>query len=246
MRSRHLAWDGCLNVRDLGGHPTEDGLETRWRSVVRADSVRTLTDAGWESLVTHGVERIVDLRSHGEVAADPPQDVPIQVVHVPVLPEHGDPVWQEIERVASSDPGRETEIFYLESLRRWGDRFADAVAAVADASEAPVVVHCQGGRDRTGIVAALLLRLAGVSREDAAADYALSSARLEPNWRRWVDDAPDDEERERRVRFSATPAPTMLGTLEALEREHGSAAGFLRAYGLSDESVVRARARLRP
>ena len=246
MRSRDLAWDGCLNVRDLGGHPTEDGLETRWRSVVRADSVRALTDAGWESLVAHGVERIVDLRSHGEVAADPPQDVPIQVVHVPVLPEHGDPVWEEIERVAGSDPGRETEIFYLESLRRWGDRFVDAVAAVADASEAPVVVHCQGGRDRTGIVAALLLRLAGVSREDAAADYALSSARLEPNWRRWVYEAPDDEERERRVRLSATPAPTMFGTLEGLEREHGSVAEFLRAHGLSDESVVRARARLRP
>jgi protein tyrosine/serine phosphatase len=246
VRSRDLAWDGCLNVRDLGGHPTEDGLETRWRSVVRADSVRALTDAGWESLVAHGVERIVDLRSHGEVAADPPQDVPIEVVHVPVLAEHGDPVWEEIERVAGSEPGREREVFYLESLRRWGDRFAEAVAAVAHASQAPVVVHCQGGRDRTGIVAALLLRLAGVSREDAAADYALSSVRLEPQWRRWVDEAPDDEERERRVRFSATPAPTMLGTLEALECEHGSAAGFLRAHGLSDESVVRARARLRP
>ena len=61
-----------------------------------------------------------------------------------------------------------------------------------------------------------------------------------------MDEAPDDEERERRVRLSATPAPTMLGTLEALEREHGSAAGFLRAHGLSDESVTRARARLRP
>lgn len=246
MRSRDLAWDGCLNVRDLGGHRTEDGLETRWRSVVRADSVRALTDAGWESLVAHGVERIVDLRSHGEVAADPPQDVPIEVVHVSVLAEHDDPVWGDIERVADSDPGRETEIFYLESLRRWGDRFAEAVAAVAHASEAPVVVHCQGGRDRTGIVAALLLRLAGVSRDDAAADYALSSARLEPRWRRWVDEAQDDEERERRVRVSATPAPTMLGTLEALEREHGSTAGFLRAHGLSDESVIRARARLRP
>ena len=246
MRSRDLAWDGCLNVRDLGGHRTEDGLQTRWHSVVRADSVRALTVAGWESLVAHGVERIVDLRSHGELAADPPRDVPVEVVHVPVLAEHGDPVWEEIERVARSDPGREREVFYLESLRRWGDRFADAVAAVAHASEAPVVVHCQGGRDRTGIVAALLLRLAGVSREDAAADYALSSARLEPQWRPWVDEAPDDEERERRVRFSETPAPTMLGTLEALEREHGSAAAFLRAHGLSDESVTRARARLRP
>jgi protein-tyrosine phosphatase len=244
--SRDLAWDGCLNVRDLGGHRTEDGVETRWGSVIRADSVRTLTDAGWDSLVAHGVARIVDLRSHGELAADPPRDVPVEVVHVSVMAEHGDPVWEEIEALADADPERGPQIFYRESLRRWGDRFAEAVAAVSHAPDAPVVVHCQGGRDRTGLVAALLLRLAGVSREDAAADYALSSSRLEPNWRRWVDEAPDEDERERRLRLSATPAAAMLDTLERLEREHGSAGAFLRAHGLSDETVARARARLRP
>ena len=246
MHRRDLAWDGCLNVRDLGGHRTEDGRETRWGSVVRADSVRTLTDAGWEALVAHGVGTIVDLRSYGELEQDASRDVPVDVVHVSVMAEHDDPVWQEIERMSEDDPERETEVFYLETLRRWGDRFADAVAAVAHAPEAPVVVHCRGGRDRTGIVAALLLRLAGVSVVDTAADYALSSARLEPQWRPWVDEAPDDEERERRLRFSATPAATMVGVLETLEREHGSVAGFLRVHGLSDETLARARARLRP
>jgi protein tyrosine/serine phosphatase len=246
VRSRDLAWDGCLNVRDLGGHVTEDGVETRWGSVIRSDSVRTLSEAGWDALVAHGVARIVDLRSHGEREEDPPHEVPVEVVHVSVMAEHDDAVWQEIERAADGEPERETEVFYLESLRRWGDRFAEAIAAVADAPDAPVVVHCRGGRDRTGIVAALLLRLAGVALADAAADYALSSAKLEPHWRRWVDDAPDEAERERRLRFSATPAATMLAVLEALEREHGSVAGFLREHGVSDETVARARARLRP
>lgn len=241
---RVLTWDGCLNVRDLGGHATEDGGETRFGSVIRADSVRRLTDAGWDALVAHGVRTIVDLRSSGELAQDPPRDVPVDVVHVPVLPEPDDPVWEEID--AAADAGRETEFFYVEALRRWGDRFGAAVAAVAHADGGPVVVHCQGGKDRTGLVAALLLRLAGVSEQDVAEDYALSSANLEPHWRPWVDAAPDDAERTRRLRFSSTPAAAMLGTLAALEAEHGSAAGFLRAQGLSDETVELARARLRP
>jgi protein-tyrosine phosphatase len=246
VRERHLAWDGCLNVRDLGGHATADGHVTRFGSVIRADSVRTLTDAGWESLVAHGVRTIVDLRSHGELAKDPPRDVPVEVVHVPVMPEHDDPVWDEIDLVTAAEAGRETEIFYVESLRRWGDRFAAAVAAVAHAESAPVVVHCQGGKDRTGLVAALLLRLAGVSRTDAADDYALSSANLESHWRPWVEAAPDEVERARRIRMMSTPAAAMLGVLDAIEREHGSAAGFLRGHGLSEETVERARARLRP
>ncbi len=241
MRERSLAWDGCLNVRDLGGQPMEDGGETRWGSVIRADSVHTLTNAGWDALAAHGVRTIVDLRTEDERAADPPRDLTADVVHVPVLPPAGDPAWTEVEAVAGDDTHR----FYVEMTRRWGDRFAAAVGAVAHAPEAPVVVHCRGGRDRTGIVAALLLRLAGVSREHAAADYALSSACLEPQWRPWVEEAPDDDERERRLRFSATPAETMLGLLDTLEAEHGSAAVYLRAHKLSESTVERARSRLR-
>ena len=242
--ARRLAWDGCLNVRDLGGHATDDGDTTRWGSVIRADSVRALTDAGWESLVAHGVTTIVDLRSHGELAADPPRDAPVEVVHLSVLPEQDDPVWAELD-VGSADVEKHKELFYVEWLRRWGDRFAAAVAAVGEAPAGPVVVHCQVGKDRTGLVVALLLRLAGVSAEDVAADYAVSSANLEPLNRPWLDAAPDPVERERRERLVATPAASMLGVLAAVDREHASAAGFLRAQGLSDETLARVRARLR-
>ncbi len=243
-RTRTLAWDGCLNVRDLGGHLTEDGGSTRWGSVIRSDSVQALTDAGWDSLVAHGVHTIVDLRSHGELAADPPRDAPVDVVHLSVLPEQDDPVWAELE-VAGVDVEQEKEFFYVEWLRRWGDRFAAAIAAVAEARDGPVVVHCQVGKDRTGLVSVLLLRLAGVSAEDVADDYALSAPNLEPQSRPWVAEAPDDVERQRRERLVATPAASMLGVLAAVDREHGSAAGFLRAHGLSDETIARARARLR-
>jgi hypothetical protein len=70
-RERHLAWDGCLNVRDLGGHTIEDGRATRFGSIVRADSVRQLSEAGWEQLVAYGVVTTVDLRGgHADIAAD--------------------------------------------------------------------------------------------------------------------------------------------------------------------------------
>jgi protein-tyrosine phosphatase len=242
---RRLDWDGCLNARDLGGHATEDGGETAWGRVVRSDSVRSLTGAGWAALGAYGVRTVVDLRSHGELAQDPPLAPEVEVVHVSVHPEHGDPVWQELEAAAAAHPERGLELFYRDALRRWGDRFARAVAAVGDAPEGCVVVHCHGGRDRTGVVAALLLRHAGVSVVDAAEDYALSTVNLEPVWRPWVDEAPDEEERQRRLFWVPTPAAAMRGTLGALEREHGSVAAFLRSQGVAEPTVARARARLR-
>src|SRR5919204_1655163 len=83
QRSRDLVWEGLLNVRDLGGHSTEDGGETRFGSVVRADSVRRLSNDGWAALVDYGVKTIVDLRANEELEADPPAELPVEVLHVP-------------------------------------------------------------------------------------------------------------------------------------------------------------------
>jgi protein-tyrosine phosphatase len=245
MCERTLRWDGCLNVRDLGGHPTEDGGETLWGSVIRADSVRTLSREGWASLAAHGVRTIVDLRSDAERAEDGPDEALVDVVHVSVMAEPGDPVYAEMDTAARVAGARGTEVFYLRSLDLWGDRFAAAVDAVGAAPPGGVAIHCQAGKDRTGLVVAFLLRLAGVSAGDVASDYALSSENLRPRWHPWVEEAENEEERRLRVRMSATPAEAMLGVLASLEREHGSIEGFLRFHGLNEGSVDRARARRR-
>jgi protein-tyrosine phosphatase len=247
MRERALAWEGCLNVRDLGGHPTEDGGETLWDRVIRADSVHSLTDQGWEALAADGVATIVDLRSHGERADDPPRDLDLDVVHVPLLAEEGDPVYRKIDAVAKTavEGAHATRLFYLEVLRRWNTRFAEAISAVAAAQPGAVVVHCAVGKDRTGLISALLLRVAGVSIRDIADDYALSSPNLEPRWRPWVDEAADEPQREHRLRMVASPARSMLGVIDALEAEHGSIAEYLRSAGLDATTVASARARLR-
>jgi protein-tyrosine phosphatase len=243
---RALSWDGCLNTRDLGGHPTEDGRTTRFGAVVRADSIRQLTDAGWEALLDYGVSRIVDLRFHSELALDEPRDLAVEVVHVPLLPELDDPEWGEIDPIGDAQPDAlgSTRAVYLEFLERRRPLFGEAVEAVALAPEGAVVVHCFGGKDRTGLVVALLLRLAGVDLETIGADYALSGQNLREMTAAWVAKAEDDVERERRIRFGATPAEAMVGVLEELERRYGSVRGYLGAAVLSTETIDAAAARL--
>ena len=247
MPDRTLVWDGCLNVRDLGGHPTEDGSVTRYGAVVRADSVRELSDAGWAALDEYGVSRIVDLRFHDELAADPPRELDVEVVHVPVFPHPDTGAWEEIDRLsaAAPDDATATRDVYLTLLGLLPERFAAAVEAVAAAPEGVVVVHCTAGKDRTGLVTALLLRLAGVGVPAVAADYAVSAENLRERSRPWIEEAETEEELRRRRRIAATPAEAMVGVLEELQRRHGGVAAYLRGGGASDDVLERARARLR-
>lgn len=245
-RSRDLKWDGLLNARDLGGHPTEDGAATRWDSVVRADSVRLLTDDGWKAAVDYGIRTVVDLRSDEELAADPPAELPLDPIHVPFFDDRGD-VFEQVEAASAgatshAEATREVYLIFLEHFRH---NVAAAVRAVARAPEGGVVVHCHGGKDRTGLVSAFLLRLAGVPVEDIAADYALSEERLRTRHETWFATAADEAELERLHRISATPASSMSNVLEELERRYGRIAGYLRAGGATDEDLEHARARLR-
>jgi protein-tyrosine phosphatase len=243
---RTLSWDGCVNVRDLGGHPTADGRTTRFGAVVRADTVRALSDAGWAALLDYGVSRIVDLRFHSDLALDAPRELSVEVVHVPLMHELDDEEWVEIDAIGDAQPdaATSTSAVYLELLERRRPQFAEAIAAVADAPEGTVVVHCHGGKDRTGLVVALLLRLVGVDREAIGADYALSGHNLRESTAAWVAAAEDDLERERRRRFGSAPAEAMVAVLEELERRYGSVRGYLDAVGLPVETIDAAAARL--
>ena len=246
LRSRDLDWDGCLNVRDLGGHRTEDGGETRYGAVVRADSIRQLTDAGWASAVDYGVRTIVDLRTDVELEADPPAELPVEVLHVPFFQDDED-AFAEVEAAANAAPDTvaATRAVYLVFLERFSTNVAAAIAAVARAPEGGVVVHCMGGKDRTGLVTAFLLHIAGVDVEQIAADYALSEERLQPRHAAWIEEAGTEAERERIRRVASTPREAMVGVLEELERRYGSVEAFLRASGLTDEDLRLARERLR-
>lgn len=248
-RSRAITWDGCVNVRDLGGLPTEDGGETRSGRVIRADNLGALTGAGWRSLKGHGIERIVDLRWPEEAAEDPPRDVAVEVVSVSVLGETMEASLGYLRELdahldAVDDVADHYAWSYVEFLERNRERFGAALGAIADA-EGPVVIHCMGGKDRTGLVAALLLRLAGVSLDEIGRDYALSGPNLALTLESWLADAPTEVDRHRREKLSQTPADTMRRVLPAIEARYGSVVGYLQAGGLSAAQVDRLRTRLR-
>lgn len=237
--TRILDWDGCLNVRDLGGLPLEDGGETRRGVLVRSDSVRRLSEEGWRSLEAHGIDRIVDLRWPEELAEDPPRDLAIDVVHVSLFGAYDPEFKDDIEEyIAKDDPAGYWASSYTAVLEARKPEVARALTAVADA-DGPVCFHCAGGKDRTGIVAALVLRLAGVPVREVAADYALSAVLLEK-------EPPPPNASARSTFMRHTPPEAMERVLGHVERTYGSVAGYLRACGLDDARIERLRERLRP
>ena len=243
---RTLLWDGCVNVRDLGGLPTEDGAVTRFGRIVRADNLSGLSAAGREALRDYRVARIVDLRWVEEIAEDGASDTEVEVVHVSLLGEK-DGQFREIDQRVRRllDPNTQRGAGYVEFLDSFPGNIAAAVTAVAEAPNGAVVVHCAGGVDRTGLVAALLLRLAGVGLRDIGFDYAESEPNWAPHVGPWIAEAPDDGEREFRRMLSRCPPEAMTGALEGIELRYGSARAYLRAAGVSDVTLDAARARLR-
>ena len=246
---RDLVWDGCLNVRDLGGLDTANGGRTRYGAVVRADDVHQLSDEGWRALVAHGIRTVLDLRGDHEREDDPPAELPVEVVHVPFM-EASEAEWEEIAEeieaaaVAAPDVASSTRDVYLIFLERFKANVAAAVRALAQAPEGGIVIHCVGGKDRTGLLVAFLLHLAGVDDREVAADYALSEERLLSRHQAWFEAAESDEELARLQRIARTPAASMEGVFAELERRYGGVEGYLRAAGVSDEGLALVRARL--
>ena len=245
---RDLVWDGCLNVRDLGGLETAGG-RTRYGAVVRADDVHQLSDEGWRALVDHGIRTALDLRGDHEREDDPPAELPVEVVHVPFM-EASEAEWEEIAEeieaaaVAAPDVASSTRDVYLIFLERFKANVAAAVRALAQAPEGGIVIHCVGGKDRTGLLVAFLLHLAGVDDREVAADYALSEERLLSRHQAWFEAAESDEELARLQRIARTPAASMEGVFAELERRYGGVEGYLRQAGVSDEELALVRARL--
>ncbi|MGN6378493.1 MAG: tyrosine-protein phosphatase [Gaiellales bacterium] len=225
MLDRRLHWDGCVNVRDLGGLRLIRGGETRPGAVVRADSLTRLTRAGWESALGYRVRRIVDLRADDELNGPWPDGV--SVTRVPILPgSYADPLWPEFTAIfeAAGDDERGLRDVYLEFLERWPESFAAGVAAIAASGAGVTVVQCGAGRDRTGLVVALLLDAAGVEPMQIALDDAMTPP---------IDGAP------------GATAWVMGEVLDALREKHGGGCGYLTAAGLPDEVLEAAVARIR-
>ena len=246
-QSRSLAWDGCFNVRDLGGLETASGGRTRHGAVIRADNVRRLTAAGWEQAIGHGVRRLVDLRFEDEEPGEPSPPDGIEVVAVSLFgrpdPSRGKALDAQIRD--ATDVAAVFASTYIETLERSPAVIAEAVGAVANGDPGHgVVVHCFAGKDRTGIVSAFLLGVAGVPDEVVAADYAASGPGVEEMSARWIAAAADEAELTLRRRVVQSPHAAMLSVLEWVRSTAGGADAYLREAGLTDGQLQRLRARL--
>jgi protein-tyrosine phosphatase len=236
-----------VNVRDLGGLPTDGGGVTRTGVVVRSDDIAALSPSGWQALADYGVRTAVDLRFPQERTAHPPHASPIAVVEIPLFGRIDRAVSETLDRMVADadDAGAAIRLMYVNALEVHMTRIGRAVDAVAAGSAAgAVLVHCAIGKDRTGIVSALLLRLGGVSIDDVADDYALSHERVSPLVDEWIRSGEGEAQQEVRRRFCSAPREGMIGMLEALEERHGGAAQFLHEAGVGERRLDEIRSRL--
>ena len=239
--TRFLAWEACHNARDTGGYPTHSGRQTRWQTLVRADNLHNLTLAGQAALRDYGVRTVIDLRLAHEVEKTPnPFANQHTLPEVPVylnLPLH-DPAANAAMDLAPSMMGE-----YIVILEQSKPHISGVIQAAATGmAEGAVIVHCHGGKDRTGIVVALLLSIAGVPRETIIEDYALSEVQLEPLHAAWLEEQRIAQGHPiARPRWMQSRPETMSGVLDFLDRNYGGPEGYLRAAGVPQSCIIQIR-----
>lgn len=172
-RPRRVDFDGPRNFRDLGGYPAGDGHATRWGVLYRADRLDRMTDADLERFAELGIARVYDLR-HGYERDRYPDPVPS--VHVPVMSKvMAAGPRPDIAALVDHDDGRAfMRDMMLRLLEHAAPELGELITAFADPDDLPVVFHCSAGKDRTGVVAALVLETLGVDREIVIDDFALT------------------------------------------------------------------------
>jgi protein-tyrosine phosphatase len=214
--------------------------------VVRADNLRRLSDDGWAAAQSYGVREVVDLRFVRDRDAEPDLPAGIGVTAVSLFGEH-DPAealrTEELLRGAAGD-AEVIELFYLDVLESRSQQVVAALRAVAAAAPT-VVVHCFVGKDRTGIVSALLLRLAGVPDEAVVDDYAQSGPVVGPLVDDWIARAEDEHERAYRARVCAAPADGLRRVLMRIRERWGGEEAYLLQAGLAPAELDRLRGLLR-
>lgn len=232
---RHLPIIGTRNLRDIGGYPAGEGRQTRWRTVFRADCLDRLSDESQEALLDYGIRQVIDLRRADELESYPNvfrESVRVRYLHLPLV--DVDPY----ER-AGSIAGMYK--LYLDERQA---QTAAVFRALVHPEGLPAVIHCAAGKDRTGVIIALLLAVAGVPKETIADDYGLSQRCFSTRWEVITRDDGAGEI----VAVLDNEAPVvecrpeaMLETLDHLDRTYGGAREYLLASGLSPADLHRLR-----
>jgi len=235
-RSRLLPLAGASNFRDLGGYPTTDGGSTCWGKLFRSDTLHELTEDDVTLLRQVGLKSIIDLRTATEAALSGRGLLGAEAAdyyHLSVIDEDGGESSGMPAPIDESLANR--YLWYLEIGR---GAFVRAIRILADAARYPVVFHCAAGKDRTGVLAALILDIVGVERQAIVEDYVLTASRMDAIL-----------ERLRRTRAEGkldypippnaltVEAATMEGFLDGIDQRHGGARQWALAAGVPYDAV---------
>ena len=236
---RRLSFPRLLNARDLGGLRTRSGQRTREKSLLRTDDLYKLTPEGTRALLAYGVTTVIDLRWPEELEARPTSFQggagKVRYAHVSLL-DGSEKAW------TSRVPAVPKERWNNTVLDHAGREIAEVLRTIADAPPGVVLFHCAAGKDRTGLIAALLLAVAEVEPSEIAADYAISTdfikdaylaAHPRENWDAVLEDV-------------RCPPEQISNMITHLDSRYGGAAAYVRQAGLSGDEVARIKARLLP
>lgn len=235
---RHLPIPGTFNIRDLGGYAAGTA-ETRWRRILRADGLHHLDLAGMAALIGEGVTTVIDLRHDHELQSRP------NPFHAhPAVAYHNVSLFERLAP-AELSAGDVLLDLYIQALTTRQSAIAAVLRLIAEAPQGIVLFHCTAGKDRTGLVAALLLALAGTATDTILDDYALTKPMIAPLLGRLLAEA---EERGADIAsllpLLACEPQTMAATIAHLLDKYGSVEGYLVVIGLSDVTIARLKTRL--
>ena len=239
------AIDGVSNFRDLGGLPLISGGKTRDGRLLRSATLRSLSDTGVDQLRDFPVSNIIDLRTRSEDHLDPEPHV--EGVNINKVPLTGGETARTVRQaLAAGDEIHASDILhdmYASMIDREGDSIGQAVSVTAHAlstDDGAVLIHCTAGKDRTGLVVALILETVGVHREAIVHDYAASQAQLSGAW---LNDMLAAIERvgislgqASRQLLTLSPAEVMDDILSYIEQEHHSVREYLAEHGVQERS----------
>lgn len=241
--SERIVLEGAYNFRDLGGLPAAGGKRVVARRVFRADRLSRLTAADAALLAGFGITRVFDLRSSAELAvdgigtfsadADRHRHVPL----VQVALSAGDPTidWTKVN----------LQDRYLEMLREGGTVIRTILEHIAAQDGYGTVFHCTGGKDRTGVLAAVLLRVLGVPDEVIVEDYAVSERYLDPVVRLYRDTLEAEGFDPAAILYlCGSPPQRMCDMLAGIDATWGSIERYLETIGVAAQTVTVLRQRL--
>jgi protein tyrosine/serine phosphatase len=238
---RIVELDGPGNFRDLGGVPTAGGGTVRTGRVFRSDSLSYLSQQDVEHLRDDlGVRTVIDLRAGHEVEdyGHGPLEAHVRQLHMPIVDQTREPALpSRKERKAAKF--QTLDQIYAFMLEEYASRFAAVLEVIADAEQQPVVFHCAAGKDRTGLVSALVLALCDVPDASIVTDFAFTESRMPTIVARHTAHAEATETHaEVAGQQYGAQAATMSIVLDALRAEHGSVEAYVLQAGLPASAVT--------